>query len=150
MCPAAGYAFFGGAHGSRPTGRYVEPRVGDGVPDAPSARQRRAVRPPLGGGCRRSSRLGEKNAWHLSLRQRFALTPPSQREARGDGFPRQSADWLGMTGNGRTESFAPTSVYRGFPGGTSYPKGICSAALHGRTASPTIFARENGNAYASG
>ena len=55
MCPAAGYAFFGGAHGPRPTGRYVEPRVGDGVPqwsaaeqmplgyDVPSARQRRAV-----------------------------------------------------------------------------------------------------------
>ena len=56
MCPAAGYAFFGGARGPRPTGRYVEPRVGDGVPqwstaeqmplgyDVPSARQRRAER----------------------------------------------------------------------------------------------------------
>ena len=56
MCPAAGYAFFGGAHGPRPTGRYVEPRVGNGVPqwsaaeqmplgyDVPSARQRRAGR----------------------------------------------------------------------------------------------------------
>ena len=55
MCPAAGYAFFGGARGPRPTGRYVEPRVGDGVLqwsaaeqmplgyDVPSARQRRAV-----------------------------------------------------------------------------------------------------------
>ena len=43
MCPAAGYAFFGGARGPRPTGRYVEPRVGDGVPNVPSARQRRAV-----------------------------------------------------------------------------------------------------------
>ena len=32
MRPAAGYAFFGGARGLRPTGRYVEPRVGDGVP----------------------------------------------------------------------------------------------------------------------
>ena len=31
MCPAAGYAFFGGARGPRSTGRYVEPRVGDGV-----------------------------------------------------------------------------------------------------------------------
>ena len=31
MCPAAGYAFFGGARGPRPTGRHVEPRVGDGV-----------------------------------------------------------------------------------------------------------------------
>ena len=137
MCPAAGYAFFGGARGPRPTGRYVEPRVGDGVP---SARQRRAVRPPLGGGCRRS-RLGEKNAWHLSLRQRFALTPPSQREARGDGFPRQCSHRLGMTGNGRTESSAPTRGYRRFLRGTSYPKGICSAARHGRTASLTRFLR---------
>ena len=41
MCPAAGYAFFGGARGPRPTGRYVEPPVGD---DVPSARQRRAGR----------------------------------------------------------------------------------------------------------
>ena len=32
MYPAAGYAVFGGARGPRPTGRYVEPRVGDGVP----------------------------------------------------------------------------------------------------------------------
>ena len=32
MCPAARYAFFGGARGPRPTGRYVEPRVGDAVP----------------------------------------------------------------------------------------------------------------------
>jgi hypothetical protein len=31
MCPAAGYAFFGGARGPPPTGRYVEPRVGDAV-----------------------------------------------------------------------------------------------------------------------
>ena len=37
MCPAAGYAFFGGARGPRSTGRYVEPRVGDGVP---TSRQR--------------------------------------------------------------------------------------------------------------
>ena len=40
---------------------------------------------------------------------------------------------------GRTESSAPTNVYRGFPSGTSYPKGICSAALHCRTPSPTRF-----------
>ena len=35
MCPAAGYAFFGGARGPRPTGRYVEPRVGGEVGIAP-------------------------------------------------------------------------------------------------------------------
>ena len=77
MCPAAGYAFFGGARGPRPTGRYVEPRVGDGVLpwsaaeqmslgyDVPSARRCRAARPPLGGGCRRS-RLGERKPCGIS------------------------------------------------------------------------------------
>ena len=88
MCPAAGYAFFGGARGPRPTGRYVEPRVGDGVP---TSRQRggAALLGPLWEGAVGAADWEEKNAWHLSLRQRFALTPPSQREARGDGFPRQ-------------------------------------------------------------
>ena len=42
-----------------------------------------------------------------------------------DGFPRQCERWLGMTARRcRTD-------------GTSYPKGICSAALHCRTPSPT-------------
>ena len=41
MCPAAGYAFFGGARGPRPTGRYVEPRVGDVVS---TSHQRAALR----------------------------------------------------------------------------------------------------------
>ncbi len=35
---------------------------------------------------------------YRSLRQRYALPPPSQREVRGNGFPRQCAHWLGMTG----------------------------------------------------
>ena len=35
---------------------------------------------------------------YRSLRQRYALPPPSQREARGNGFPRQCAHWLGMKG----------------------------------------------------
>ena len=47
--------------------------VGDGVPDVPSARQRRAARPPLGGGCRRS-RLGERKYRVISL-------PPSALRA---------------------------------------------------------------------
>ena len=54
MCPAEKCVPGGGAHGPRPTGRYVEPRVGYGVLqwsaaeqmplgyDVPSARQRRA------------------------------------------------------------------------------------------------------------
>ena len=41
--------------------------------DAPSARQRRAARPPLGGGCRRR-RLGERNCRAISL-------PPSALRA---------------------------------------------------------------------
>ena len=57
MCPAEKCVPGGGARGPRPTGRYVEPRVGDGVLqwsaaeqmplgyDVPSARQRRAVIP---------------------------------------------------------------------------------------------------------
>ena len=44
---------------------------------------------------------------------------------RGDGFPRQCEHWLGMTARQRRAD------------GTSYPKGICSAALHCRTPSPT-------------
>ena len=44
MCPAAGYAFFGGARGPRPTGRHVELRVGDGVPAVP---HRTVLAPPL-------------------------------------------------------------------------------------------------------
>ena len=32
MCPAAGYAFFGGAREPRPTGQVRYPPVGDGVP----------------------------------------------------------------------------------------------------------------------
>ena len=41
MCPAAGYAFFGGARGPRPTGRYVEPRVGGAAPYVPPRHARR-------------------------------------------------------------------------------------------------------------
>ena len=44
---------------------------------------------------------------------------------RGDGFPRQCEHWLGMTARQRRAD------------GTSYPKGICSAALHCRTPFPT-------------
>ena len=44
---------------------------------------------------------------------------------RGNGFPRQCEHWLGMTAR------------RCRVDGTSYPKGICSAALHCRTPSPT-------------
>ena len=44
---------------------------------------------------------------------------------RGDGFPRQCEHWLGMTARQRRAD------------GASYPKGICSAALHCRTPPPT-------------
>ena len=42
---------------------------------------------PSGRGLSAQPTGGEKNAWQLSLRQRFALPPPSQREARGIHIP---------------------------------------------------------------
>ena len=62
---------------------------------------------PSGRGLSAQPTGGEKAVWHLSLRQRFALTPPSQREARGNGFPRQCAHWLGMTGKWGGQSRPP-------------------------------------------
>ena len=70
--------------------------VGDGVPTS-HQRGGAALLGPLWGGLSAQPTGGEKNAGHLSLRQRFALTPPSQREARKDGFPRQCEHWLGTT-----------------------------------------------------
>ena len=84
-----------------------------------------------------------------------------------NGLPRQSvpqghllrgADWLAMTrcvgaddqslplrGRWQREALAEGETSRGFfsppvgrADGTSYPKGICSAALHCRTPSPTL------------
>ena len=55
---------------------------------------------PLWEGAVGAADWGRENAWHLSLRQRFALTPPSQREAGENGLPHQCTHWLGMTGNG--------------------------------------------------
>ena len=49
---------------------------------------------------------------------------------RGDGFPRQCGHWLGMTARQCRAN------------GASYPKGICSAALHCRTPSPTVVMRQ--------
>ena len=70
-----------------------------------------------------------------------------------DGFPRQCEQWLGMTArrcraDGTSGTPSPTKSQRGrckkggqsrppLRNGTSYPKGICSAALHCRTPSPT-------------
>ena len=66
----------------------------------------------------------------------------------GNGLPRQSvpqghllrgADWLAMTECvGADGSVRPNAAPRCRAGGTSYPKGICSAALHCRTPSPTL------------
>ena len=72
MCPAAGYAFFGGARGPRPTGRYVEPRVGDGVP---TSRQRggAALLGPLWEGAVGAADWGRE--------KRVASLPPSALRA---------------------------------------------------------------------
>ena len=42
---------------------------------------------PSGRGLSAQPTGGERNVWNLSLRQRFALPPPSQREARGIRIP---------------------------------------------------------------
>ena len=87
-CPAAGYAFFGGAHGPRPTGRYVEPCVGDGVPDVPpmsfraSAHTGVGIRfssPPSAREVSARSADGGREATRFSLPQSAAPTAPSQR-----------------------------------------------------------------------
>ena len=69
-CPAAGMRFpTAGRCGHRPLRRDRRAcritNVGDGVRDVPSARQCRAGRPPLGGGCR-CSRLGERKPCGIS------------------------------------------------------------------------------------
>ena len=52
---------------------------------------------------------------YRSLRQRYALPPPSQREARGNGFPRQCAHWLGMTGERGGQGRPPLQGATGNP-----------------------------------
>ena len=129
--------------GCQNTDGNVDMCVGDGVLpwsaaeqmplgyDVPSARRCRAARPPLGGGCRRS-RLGERKPCGIA---------PSVSATRchlpRNGFPRQCAHWLGMTGERGGQSRPPYRAEQEPRGnGTSYPQGICSAALHGRTPSP--------------
>ena len=132
MCPAAGYAFFGGARGPRPTGRYVEPRVGDGVP---TSRQRGSA--ALGDGFPRQCAhwLGM-----TALRADTSLSEggeegriPTPVTAGHTGPALQGAAVI-QGGQSRPPLQSRTRTARN---GTSYPKGICSAALHGRTPSPT-------------
>ena len=59
MCPAAGYAFFGGARGPRPTGQVRYPPVGDGVS---TSRQRGSAALSLRGAQRR----GNPSPFHKS------------------------------------------------------------------------------------
>ena len=72
--------------------------VGDGVLPWSAAEQMPLVRRPVsaavprceapsGRGLSAQPTEGEKTVWNLSLRQRFALPPPSQREARGIHIP---------------------------------------------------------------
>ena len=113
MCPAAGYAFFGGARGPRPTGQVRYPPVGDGAPDVPSARQRRAGRripTPVCGLARNDSASRCGAMW--------ASSPTDLQEVRANGADRVVRPYkclsgilvrdvvdavpYGMTGNGRT------------------------------------------------
>ena len=127
VCPAGTNAVFcGGTHGSRPTDRCGKPSVGDGVLqwsaaeqmplgyDVPSARQRRAARPPLGGGCRRG-RLGERNCRAISLPPSALHAATSLAEGgKGKRIPTPvRALARNDRGTGRTGSSAPTMCNRG-------------------------------------
>ena len=70
---------------------------------------------PSGRGLSAQPTGGEKTVWNLSLRQRFALPPPSQREARRDGFPRQCSHWLGMTALRAATSLAEGGTGNPYP-----------------------------------
>ena len=77
--------------------------------DVPSARQRRAARPPLGGGCRRR-RLGERNCCAISLPPSALRAATSLAEGgKGKRIPTPlRALARNDRGTGRTESSAPT------------------------------------------
>ena len=80
---------------------------------------------PSGRGLSAQPTGGEKTVWNLSLRQRFALPPPSQREARGIRIPlRGGTHGSRPTGTGGVRADRVVRPYDG----TSHPKGICSAA----------------------
>ena len=77
--------------------------------DVPSARQRRAAKPPLGGGCRRR-RLGERNCRAISLPPSALRAATSLAEGgKGKRIPTPvRALARDDRGTGRTESSAPT------------------------------------------
>ena len=77
--------------------------------DVPSARQRRAARPPLGGGCRRG-RLGERNCRAISLPPSALRAATSLAEGgKGKRIPTPvRALARNDRGTGRTGSSAPT------------------------------------------
>ena len=97
VCPAAGYAFFGGARGPRPTGGYVEPRVGDAVPAVPPVSFRASAHtgvgirfssPPSEREVSARSADGGREATRFSLPQSAAPTAPSQRGPNSAALPR--------------------------------------------------------------
>ena len=104
MCPAAGYAFFGGARGPRPTGQVRYPPVGDGVSTS-HQRGSAALLGPPGREARRDGlprRFAPRND---KVRRGGRLCPPEQREALsfrasdrvtgvGIRFPRTDKNWF--------------------------------------------------------
>ena len=109
-CPAGKHAYRAAGHmGPAVQGGRDKPPVGDGVPGVPSARQRRAARPPLGGGCRRR-RLGERNCRAISLPPSALRAATSLAEGgKGKRIPTPvCALARNDRGTGRTESSAPT------------------------------------------
>ena len=132
MCPAAGMRFpTAGRCGHRPLrkDRRVHPHIGRrgrrpaversgtnalGVRRPVSAAAPRC-KAPLGGAVGAGDWGRGIAVRYRSLRQRYALPPPSQREARGNGFPRQCAHWLGMTGERGGQGRPPLRCATGAP-----------------------------------
>ena len=129
VCPAEKCVPGGGAHGPRPTGRYVEPRVGDGVLQwsaaeqmpllgygVPSARQRRAGNglprrfAPRNDKVRRGGRLCPPRI--PAAKNTFAPRAPSRRRKKVTGRRRS----LGFT----DETAACTPRSTGQRSGTSW------------------------------
>ncbi len=75
--PAAGHM------GPALQSRHGKPFAGGGVPDVPYSAAAPRCKAPSARGLSAKPTGGEKSVRNLSPRQRFALPPPSQREARG-------------------------------------------------------------------
>ena len=118
-------------------------------PDVPSARRCRAVRPPLGGAV---------GAADWGREKRGASLPPSALRAdtslsEGGEGRRIPTPVFALARNDRERADRVVRPYKGLskiPGRDVVPQGHLFRCAPRQDGVPTIFARENGDAYASG